>query len=150
MAVYQGVFLFAVGIGPLPGGLLAEHYGLRAPFMAYAITGVLAAAVAWTFIPETKPGRNVESSDPLYLLPPFGSQVRILTGLTGFMLVSLVSFMNAVARTGALFNVIPVLAEDRLGLSPDRIGLGLALASLVGLVVIYRRARSWIATAANP
>src|SRR5204862_8011430 len=74
MAVYQGVFLFAVGIGPLPGGVLAEHYGLRAPFMAYAITGVLAAAVAWTFIPETKPGRNVESSDP-YLLPPFGSQV---------------------------------------------------------------------------
>jgi MFS family permease len=53
------------------------------------------------------------------------------------MLVSLVSFMNAVARTGALFNVIPVLAQDRLSLSTDRIGLGLALASLVGLVVIY-------------
>jgi len=44
---------------------------------------------------------------------------------------------NAVARTGALFNVVPVLAEDRLGLSPDRIGLGLALASLVGLAVTY-------------
>ena len=53
------------------------------------------------------------------------------------MLVSLVSFMNAVARTGGLFNVIPVLAHDRLGLNADRIGLGLALASLVGLVVIY-------------
>ncbi len=25
MGVYQGVFLFAVGFGPLPGGLLAEH-----------------------------------------------------------------------------------------------------------------------------
>src|SRR6266487_4799721 len=61
MAVYQGVFLFAVGIGPLPGGLLAEHYGLRAPFLAYAVAGVLAAALAWVFIPETKPGRNVES-----------------------------------------------------------------------------------------
>jgi len=53
------------------------------------------------------------------------------------MLVSLVSFMNAVARTGALFNVIPVLAQDRLSLSTDRIGLGLALASLVGLAVVY-------------
>jgi MFS family permease len=53
------------------------------------------------------------------------------------MLVSLISFVNAVARTGALFNVIPVLARDRLSLSTDRIGLGLALASLVGLVVIY-------------
>src|SRR6267143_521377 len=92
MAVYQGVFLFAVGIGPLPGGVLAERFGLAAPFLVYAVAGTLAA---------------------------------------------LVSFMNAVARTGALFNVIPVLARDRLALSTDRIGVGLALSSLVGLVLAY-------------
>ncbi|MEM7255566.1 MAG: MFS transporter, partial [Pseudomonadota bacterium] len=28
MAIYHGVFIFAVGIGPLPGGWLAENYGL--------------------------------------------------------------------------------------------------------------------------
>ncbi len=135
MATYQGVFLFAVSIGPLPGGLLAEHYGLRAPFLAYAVAGVLAAALAWVFIPETKSGRDpgVPEAEPA----SFVAQVRILTRQPGFMLVSLVSFMNAVARTGGLFNVIPVLAHDRLGLNADRIGLGLALASLVGLVVIY-------------
>jgi len=136
MSIYQGVFLFAVGIGPLPGGFLAERYGLAAPFFAYAASGLAAAALAWIFIPETRPAGGA-GSDPLHLMPPFRSQVRILTGHTGFMLVSLVGFMNAVARTGALFNVIPVLAKDRLGLNPDRIGLGLALASLVGLVVIY-------------
>src|SRR6266496_4931081 len=135
MAVYQGVFLFAVSIGPLPGGLLAEHYGLRAPFLAYAVAGVLAAALAWVFIPETKSRRDLGVSEAAPA--SFVAQVRILTGHTGFMLVSLVSFMNAVARTGGLFNVIPVLAHDRLGLNADRIGLGLALASLVGLVVIY-------------
>src|SRR5262249_59916898 len=64
-------------------------------------------------------------------------QVRLLTGHAGFILVALVSFMNAVARTGALFNVIPVLARDRLALSTDRIGVGLALSSLVGLVLAY-------------
>ena len=135
MATYQGVFLFAVSIGPLPGGLLAEHYGLRAPFLAYAVAGVLAAALAWVFIPETRSVRDpsVSEATPASFL----AQVRILTGHPGFMLVSLVSFMNAVARTGGLFNVIPVLAHDRLGLNADRIGLGLALASLVGLVVIY-------------
>src|SRR6266542_5410569 len=135
MAVYQGVFLFAVSIGPLPGGLLAEHYGLRAPFLAYAVAGVLAAALAWVFIPETRSVRDTGVSEAAPV--SFVAQVRILTGHTGFMLVSLVSFMNAVARTGGLFNVIPVLAHDRLGLNADRIGLGLALASLVGLVVIY-------------
>jgi MFS family permease len=137
MAIYQGVFLFAVGVGPLPGGLLAEHYGLRAPFLAYAVAGVVAAALAWAFIPETKSERSPGASEFEPPLPPFGSQIRILTRHRGFMLVSLISFMNAVARTGGLFNVIPVLARDRLLLSTDRIGLGLALASLVGLVVIY-------------
>src|SRR2546430_1802356 len=53
------------------------------------------------------------------------------------VVVALVSFMNAVARTGALFNVVPVLARDRLALSTDRIGVGLALSSLVGLVLAY-------------
>jgi len=62
---------------------------------------------------------------------------QLLTSHVGFVLVALVSFMNAVARTGALFNVIPVLARDRLALSTDRIGVGLALSSLVGLVLAY-------------
>ena len=136
MAVYQGVFLFAVSIGPLPGGLMAEHYGLRAPFLAYAVAGVVAALLAWVFIPETRSLR-IPAVAGTASVPAFGGQVRILIGHAGFMLVSLVSFMNAMARTGGLFNVIPVLANDRLALSADRIGLGLALASVVGLVVIY-------------
>ncbi len=57
MAVYQGVFLFAVGIGPLFGGVLAERSGLAAPFVVYAGAGVLAAALGWLRIPETKETR---------------------------------------------------------------------------------------------
>ena len=61
--------------------------------------------------------------------------IRLLTSHPGFMLVSLVGLMNAVVRTGALFNVVPVLARDRLLLGTDRIGFGLALSSVVGLVL---------------
>lgn len=136
MAVYQGVFLFAVGIGPFPGGLLAERFGLEAPFVAYAAAGALAAAVAWLRVPETRDLRRPEQAEAAPL-PSFVGQVRILMGRIGFVLVCLVSFVNAVARTGGLFNVIPVLARDRLGLTTDRIGFGLALASLVGLLLAY-------------
>lgn len=136
MAVYQGVFLFAVGIGPFPGGLLAERFGLEAPFVAYAAAGALAAAVAWLRVPETRDLRRPERAEAAPL-PSFVGQVRILMGRIGFVLVCLVSFVNAVARTGGLFNVIPVLARDRLGLTTDRIGFGLALASLVGLLLAY-------------
>jgi MFS family permease len=135
MAIYQGVFVFAVGVGPLPGGALAERFGLAAPFLVYAVAGALAAVVAWLQIPETR-ATGVSAADAT-APPPFAAQVRLLTGHGGFLLVALVSFMNAVARTGALFNVVPVLARDRLALSTDRIGVGLALSSLVGLVLAY-------------
>src|SRR5204863_57886 len=39
MAIYQGTFLLAVGIGPFPGGLLAEKVGLHAPCVAQAVAG---------------------------------------------------------------------------------------------------------------
>jgi len=135
MSVYQGVFIFAVGIGPLPGGLLATHWGLPAPFLAYAVTSLLAAAVAWLAIPDTKAMQRADAPEPLEV--PYRAQLRLLTAHRGFMLVSLLAFVNAVARTGALFNVIPILARDRLGLDPDRIGFGLALASVVGLALAY-------------
>jgi MFS family permease len=137
MAIYQGVFLFAVGVGPVPGGLLAERFGLTAPFLVYTIAGVVAAIVAWVSIPETRAGPSSAAAVTAAELPAFGAQIRLLTGRIGFVLATLVSFMSAVARTGALFNVIPVLARDRLALGADRVGVGLALASLVGLVVIY-------------
>ena len=137
MAVYQGVFLFAVGIGPLLGGVLAERSGLAAPFVVYAGAGVLAATLGWLRIPETKDHGRTEWSATAAALPPFAAQIRLLTGRRGFVLVSLISFVGAVARTGALFNIIPVLARERLALTTDRLGVGLALASLVGLAFTY-------------
>lgn len=135
MAIYQGVFLFAVGVGPWPGGLLAERFGLAAPFVVYALAGVVSAMVAWLQIPDTR-AAGVSAADAA-APPPFAAQIRLLTAHPGFMLVSLVGFMNAVVRTGALFNVVPVLARDRLLLGADRIGFGLAIASVVGLVLAY-------------
>jgi MFS family permease len=135
MSVYQGVFIFAVGIGPLPGGLLATHWGLPAPFLAYAATSLLASAVAWLAIPETRVMQRPD--EPAAADVPYRAQLRLLTAHRGFMLVSLIAFVNAVARTGALFNIIPILARDRLALDPDRIGFGLALASVVGLALAY-------------
>jgi MFS family permease len=137
MAIYQGVFTFAVGVGPLPGGFLAERYGLHAPFLVYAVAGALAAIVAWLSIPETRELRAAAAAETATPMPRFGAQIRLLMRHTGFVLVSLIGFTNAVARTGALFNVIPVLAHDRLGLSTERLGLGLALASVVGLALAY-------------
>jgi MFS family permease len=135
MGIYAGVFAFAVGAGPLPGGLLAEHFGLAAPFYAFAILSAAAAAVAWLRIPETRGGSPL--ADRLLKPPSFAEQLRLLTSNRGFLLVSLVSFSAAVARTGGLFNVVPLLAQDQLALAPDQIGLGLSMISLAALLLAY-------------
>jgi MFS family permease len=136
MGIYSGVFAFAVGIGPLPGGFLAERYGLAAPFLAYAILGGAVALIAWLRVPETR-GMLLEHTVRLVAMPSFGQQMRLLASNTGFLLVSLIGLSAAVARTGAVFNVVPIMVSERLDLTPAQIGLGLSLLSLGALVLAY-------------
>ena len=142
MGIYQGVFLFAVGFGPLPGGLLAERFGLNAPFFVFAVLGGLAGVVAFTQVPETRRGREkrektgTEGRENERVLP-VAHQLRILFSRVGFLLISLVSFAQFFARTGAIFTVVPVLGAVKLGLRPDQLGTGLTLVSLLNLGMVY-------------
>lgn len=136
IAIYQGTFLFAVGVGPFPGGLLAEYFGLSAPFVAYGAASLIATAVAWFAVSETRasgPGSGPSGAKPV----PLVQQVRLLTSQIGFMLVSLISFMNALVRTGGLFAIIPVFATERLGISVGRMGFAMMVGSVAGLAASY-------------
>lgn len=137
MSTYNGVFLFAVGIGPWPGGLLAGHFGLSAPFSVYAVASLIAGAIAWYAVPETRdhaPSWKRESGGPRL---SFLHQVGLMSRNVGFMLVCLIGFTNAVVRTGAMFSVVPLLADSKLGLSAAQIGGGFALGSVLGLLASY-------------
>lgn len=135
MAIYQGVFLFAVGIGPFPGGYLAERFSLEAPFLVYGFASVAAALVGWFGVSETRGmdrlGPSAQRSASLR------EQLLLLAGNVGFLLVCLIGLVNATARTGALFSVVPVLARDRLALTATEIGFGFALGSIIGLAITY-------------
>jgi DHA1 family multidrug resistance protein-like MFS transporter len=137
IAIYQGTFLFAVGIGPFPGGLLAEHYGLAAPFLAYGTASALAAIVAWFAVKETRELSRSQVRAGDGPRPPFADQLRMLLGKAGFVLVSLISLMNAVVRTGGLFAIVPMLATALLGLTTGAIGFALMVGSVCGLVAAY-------------
>ena len=137
IAIYQGTFLFAVGIGPFPGGLLAEHYGLAAPFVAYGTASALATIVAWFAVQETRELSRSQVRAGDGPRPPFAEQLRLLLGKPGFALVSLISLMNAVVRTGGLFAVVPMLATALLGLTTGAIGFALMVGSVCGLVAAY-------------
>jgi MFS transporter, DHA1 family, multidrug resistance protein len=136
ISIYQGTFLFAVGIGPFPGGLIAEHLGLAAPFVAYGSASLLAAMVAWFAVRETRP-LFTQTGSPGPAARPFASQLRSLVGKTGLLLVGLIALLNAVVRTGGLFAIIPILGTVQLGLSVGAIGTAMMLGSLFGLAAAY-------------
>lgn len=151
MSVYMGTFMFAVGFGPLPGGLLGQYVSLSAPFYVYTVLGAVVGVLAWTKMPETRGWRadgTVEAQAPSM---PFVKQLRLLTAQLGFSLIAIVSFSTFFARTGGLFNLIPTLADNKIGLSAGQIGIGLAMISLMGLLLAYpsgvlvdRYGRKWV------
>jgi MFS family permease len=137
VSIYQGTFIFAAGVGPFPGGLLSEHFGLNAPFLAYAVAGIGAGAVAALAVGETRdfshqaiPRHGTSSVAML-------TQIRRLAGQVGFVLACLVSLANAAARTGGLFSVVHLLGSQRLHLSVTEIGFALAVGTVVGLAAAY-------------
>jgi MFS family permease len=136
LALYQGTFIFAVGIGPLPGGLLADYYGLSAPFIGSGLASLGAMIVAWFAVPETREFAR-EKAASAGVMPPFLTQLRLMTGQTGYMLVCLIGFMNATVRTGGMFAIVPLVAVATYGMTPSEIGFGMVLGSVAGLIAAY-------------
>jgi MFS family permease len=60
--------------------------------------------------------------------------MRMVWSTPGLLWIGFVSFTAFFARTGGLFNVVPLLAEDEMQLSPGQIGFGLGLISIAGLL----------------
>ena len=141
MSIYQGVFIFAAGVGPFPGGLLSERFGLTAPFWVYAVAGLFASAVAWLAVEETRDGAGEQYGHPARRRGgggvSYAAQLKRLGRQTGFVLACLVSMANAAARTGGLFSVVPLLGSIRLGLSVTEIGFALAVGTVIGLLAAY-------------
>src|SRR4029078_3556409 len=55
----------------------------------------------------------------------------------GFLLVSLISLMNAVVRTGGVFARTPLIATPTLGLSVTEIGFAMMVSGVCGFVAAY-------------
>lgn len=143
IATYQTAFLFGFAAGPFPGGLLAGAYGLAAPFHVTGVASLVVTVIAWFLVSETRPEKIRTATADVASQIPFLRQMLELLALRGFLLVSLISLMNAVLRTGGIFALIPLLATTALGLSVGEIGFAMMLANVCGLVAAYPA--GWVA-----
>ena len=137
IATYQTAFLFGFCAGPFPGGLLAGSYGLAAPFLVTGVASLAVTAVAWFAVSETRPETPRTTTADAASQIPFVRQMLGLLAHRGFLLVGLISLMNAVLRTGGMFALIPLLATATLNLSVAEIGFAMMLSNVCGLVAAY-------------
>jgi MFS transporter, DHA1 family, multidrug resistance protein len=143
IATYQAAFLFGFGVGPFPGGLLAAAHGLAAPFLMTGVASLLTTVIAWFLVDETRSAGAGPVVAHKAAEIPFVRQMLELLSHRGFLLVSLISLMNAVVRTGGLFALIPLLATTTLGLSVAEIGFAMMVSGIFGLVAAYPA--GWVA-----
>jgi MFS family permease len=152
IAIYQATFLLSVWIGPFPGGLMAERYDLAAPFWFCAVTGLGATIVAWFLVAETRDWTDSGSaSKPPVSTLSLAAQLGVLARQPGYLLVSHLSFWQAVARTGGLFAIIPLFAFEQVKLSASAIGLAMMVSGFAGFLATYpagwladTRGRKWV------
>jgi MFS transporter, DHA1 family, multidrug resistance protein len=139
VSLYQGFFILGVGLGPAPGGFLADQWGLRAPMVIYAVFSLLACGVALLLIRETRPAstpspltRGEASTDAVT-----ADSLWALLRTGPFVMIGAISFAQFLGRTGAMFTLVPLLGKDRLDLTSSQIGVALALVNVLNLAVLY-------------
>ena len=132
MSVYQGSFILGISFGPVLGGLIAEAFGLRAPFFAVGGLSVLSGIWAIFKVPETRPPQENYSSSST-MSENLGENIpgneisrtqskSSLVFSRGFILISLVFMITFFTRAGAQFTLLPLVGSKELGLSPGQLG----------------------------
>ncbi|WP_264796598.1 MFS transporter [Arthrobacter mangrovi] len=117
---YASTFLLGGILGPVAGGLLAG-FGLRMPFIVYAVALVVAAAVVAVLLkkPPAGTGEDIPVPEPM--------AVREALADPGYRAAIVSAFANGWATFGVRMALIPIFAAAVLGAGPETAGLALAV-----------------------
>ncbi len=136
---FHGMHSGALAIGPLAGGLLADGLGFRATFIGFAVVTSFAVALG-LFAHDTARRRAPTDAPPPAAGGGVGRRVRDLVGLfkeihpglrASYWVFVFATFAGFIFRI-TLQSVMPLYADEQLGLSSTEIGV---LFSISGGVV---------------
>lgn len=129
LAANHAALLCGVSLGPAIGGLCAEAFGLRAPFLAVSALAVVSAATSAVLLREPPTAGNLSRDD---------KTVKSWASLMfdrRFASVCLAQFSTFAARQGGRNLILALLAVD-YGYTPAQVGKlfgGMALVDLVAV-----------------
>jgi MFS transporter, DHA1 family, multidrug resistance protein len=132
MGTFQGCQLAGSGIGPVLGGFIAQFWGYQPVFFVFAGFSVVCLLITCFFIVETK---NVSQSSegPHSATRTESSSSETRTGMwpllknISFIMISLVTVGVFIMRIASLNQLLPLLGQERIGLTPGQIGTAMAI-----------------------
>ena len=128
LSLYMSMFLIGTMIGPVVGGLAAEHFGLGAPFTVYGLFASLSFLLVWKTI---HPEEVAHASGAIRPRELFG-----LLRSYDILTINLANICIFVARQGILNTMVPLYARLNLGLALSELGVILSIAALANLVTM--------------
>ena len=134
MGYFQSFTLIGSSAGPTVGGILADTWGIRAPFFAYALGSGVCFVLSYFLISESKKPKSQEKKsheDEGFSLPV----VKRLLLNTGFTAACIATLANALQRQGTRGTLIPFYGSDVLKLSNTEVGNALSLATFANLFI---------------
>jgi MFS family permease len=156
IATNQGALLVGVSVGPAVGGLLADSYGLRVPFIVVGVGAALTAVYGFLRLPEThhrktnptgatggadegtRAGTDSGGSGSPNPPTPIGNwqRSRQFVLSSQFVAVGLVSLAVFATRSGFRQTLVPIAASEQFGYDTGDLGLLFTVLGVIGLVLI--------------
>lgn len=137
MSLYMGMLLLGSIFGPTFGGIIADAYGIRAPFFAYAL--IMGLGIIPTLaLPRLTNSGNVSSH--LNLKEIVGDMRKVLRS-PSFLLVTFAVFTMFLLRTGVRSTIVPLFAANNLGLDSSAIGVILTIAGITTAITMVPMGR---------
>ncbi len=133
ISLFGGVVRIGLFIGPALGGMLAAQFGLRLPFIAYALVCLVVIGV----LAFAQDGFDSQKPSPARLTKSTSGLRQAMAGR--FWIFSAASFGHILAqmtRAGQGL-ILPLWGADILMLSPDQIGWTVSMTSAVSMTLFY-------------
>lgn len=125
MGLFQAALVGGTMLGPLAGGIVADVFGYRVPFLFFAILLVLCALATKIFLPSMKKeteNKNNEKRESML------EQILYFIKIPQFRVLAALQFLCNFGITG-MGPIFPLYLENMVG------GKASAIASLVGFLI---------------
>ncbi len=136
LGIFQASLVMGVMFGPLAGGVIADLFGYRMPFLVFAVLTVFCLIGAMVFLPKQK-------AEATKTRESFWAQLRYSIKNPVVCLMVMLQFLCNFGMTG-IGPILPLYIKDMMG------GDALAVATIVGVIIFIAGGTSVCASLTVP